>query len=68
MLGGVIAVLLTLPFAAAYFQAYPGYDAPPFWLPAFRSSFAPLLTFDTQVTVYNTYGRILGIFAYAPTI
>ena len=61
MVGGVIAVALTLPFAAAYFQAYPGYDAPPFWLSAVRSGLEPLFTFDTRVTVYNTYGRIFDL-------
>jgi hypothetical protein len=61
MIGGVIAVLLTFPFAAAYFQAYPGFDAPPFWLSAFRSGFEPLLTFDTSVTVYTTYGRVFNV-------
>jgi hypothetical protein len=58
MLGGVFAVVLTLPFAAAYFGAYPGFDIPPFWLSAVRSRFDPLLTFASPVAVYNTYGRI----------
>ncbi len=61
MVGGVLAVILTLPFAAAYFRAYPGFDVPPFWFPAVRSRFDPLLTFASPVAVYNTYGRIFNV-------
>jgi hypothetical protein len=32
MAGGILAIVLTFPFAAAYAQAYPGFDVPPFWL------------------------------------
>lgn len=58
MVGGVIGVVLTLPFAAAYQRAYPGFDLPPFWLSALQSRFAPLLTFASPGRVYTTYGRI----------
>ncbi len=58
MLGGILAVALTLPFAVAYGRAYPGFDVPPFWVPAVRSALAPILTFASPVAVYNTYGRI----------
>ena len=34
LLGGMLGILLTLPFAAAYFRAYPGFEAPPRWLPS----------------------------------
>jgi len=61
MVGGVLAVVLTLPFAAAYFQAYPGFDVPPFWLSAVRSGFEPLLTFDSPTRLYSTYGRIFEV-------
>ncbi len=61
MVGGMLAVILTLPFAAAYFRAYPGFDVPPLWLPLVRSSFDPLLTFASPVVVYNTYGRIFNV-------
>src|SRR5688572_14523544 len=58
MVGGVLGVILTLPFAAAYERAYPGFGVPPFWLPAFLSTFSSVLTFASPVTVYNLYGRI----------
>jgi hypothetical protein len=61
LIGGILAVILTLPFAAAYFRAYPGFDVPPLWLPAVRSTFDPLLTFASAVAVYNTYGRIFNL-------
>jgi hypothetical protein len=58
MTGGVLAIVLTFPFAAAYARAYPGFDEPPFWLPALQPVLRPLLTFDSSITVYNLYGRI----------
>jgi hypothetical protein len=58
MVGGMLTVILTFPFAAAYFHAYGGVDVPPLWLPAVRSSFDPLLTFASPVAVYTTYGRV----------
>ena len=58
MAGGVLAIVLTFPFSAAYARAYPGFDVPPFWLPALQPILRPLLTFDSSVTVYNLYGRM----------
>jgi hypothetical protein len=58
MVGGVLSTVLTFPFAAAYERAYPGFDVPPFWLPALSPILRPLLTFDAPVAVYNLYGRI----------
>jgi hypothetical protein len=58
MVGGVLGVILTLPFAAAYHRAYPGFDVPPFWLPAFLSAFGSLLTFTSPIAAYNLYGRV----------
>lgn len=61
ILGGLIAIVLTAPFATAYFSAYPGFDVPPFWLQSAKSVFASLLTFASPVEVYNTYGRIYNL-------
>jgi len=58
MIGGILASILTPPFAVAYFSAYPGYDIPPFWLQSVRPMLRPFLTFGSSVEVYNTYGRI----------
>jgi hypothetical protein len=58
MAGGVLAIVLTIPFSAAYARAYPGFDVPPFWLPAVQPLLRPLLTFDSSVAVYNLYGRM----------
>lgn len=58
ILGGLMAIVLTVPFASAYFSAYPGYDVPPFWLQWVRPMLRPFLTFESSVEVYNTYGRI----------
>ena len=56
--GGLLALVLTLPFALAYFRAYPGFDVPPFWLAPLRPTLTPLVTFAPPVTVYNLYGRV----------
>ena len=61
VLGGTLAILLTAPFATAFFIAYPGFDVPPFWLQSAKSALHPLLTFASPVEVYNIYGRIFDL-------
>jgi len=58
ILGGLTAIILTAPFASAYFSAYPGYDVPPFWMQSLRPALRPLITFASPVAVYNVYGRV----------
>jgi hypothetical protein len=59
--GGLIAIILTIPFATAYFSAYPGFDVPPFWLQTVTPVLRPLLSFATPKMVYNVYGRIFEL-------
>ena len=59
--GGLIAIILTVPFATAYFSAYPGFDIPPFWLQTVQPMLRPLLSFATPKMVYNIYGRIFEL-------
>lgn len=61
MLGGLLALPLTFPFASAYFAAYPGYDVPPFWVSLLKPALAPVLGFADRVTVYNVYGRVYNV-------
>ena len=61
MLGGVVAILLTPPFATAYFLAYPGEDTLPFWHDALEPRLDPLLTFASSEAVYATYGRVYNL-------
>ena len=61
MVGGGLAILLTVPFAAAYFRAYPGFDPTPIWLAALQPIVRPLLSFAQPIAVYNTYGRIYDL-------
>jgi len=60
ILGGLMAILLTPPFATAYFLAFPGEDPLPFWFEWAEPRLEPLLTFAAQ-DVYETYGRIYNI-------
>jgi hypothetical protein len=57
-MGSLLALVLTLPFALAYFRAYPGFDVPPFWLAPLQPTLRPLVTFAPSKTVYNLYGRV----------
>ncbi len=59
--GGILAILLTAPFAAAYFRAYSGFDPTPIWLPALRPILRPLLSFAQPVAVYNAFGRVYDL-------
>jgi hypothetical protein len=62
LLGGALAVLLTLPLGLAYDEAYalPGED-PPGWALAVKPLLGQLLTFDAPSTVYETYGRVFAM-------
>jgi hypothetical protein len=53
--------VLSVPFAAAYFHAYEGVDAHPFWLAPMERALAPLLEFASPPAVYETYGRIYAV-------
>jgi len=61
LLGGALALLLTPPFASAFFAAYPGYDVPPFWVAPLQPLLAPALGFADRITVYNVYGRVYNV-------
>lgn len=61
LLAGLTALLVSLPFAAAYFRAYPGYGTPPPWLPAFARAFPGLLEFAHLTRVYQVYGRTYSV-------
>lgn len=58
VLGGLTAIVLTPPFATAYFLAFPGEDALPFWF----ASLEPRLTsISSGDGVYGTYGRVYNL-------
>lgn len=59
--GGVLAILLTVPFAAAYFRAYSGFDPTPIWLSALRPVLRPLLSIGQPVAAYNAFGRVYDL-------
>jgi len=61
IVGGFMAIVLTPPFAIAYFIAYPGFDTVPPWVVDNLLALAPLLAFDTPVAVYNTYGKVFDV-------
>jgi hypothetical protein len=61
MIGGLVAIALTPPFAVAYFKAYPGSDVPPFWIEPIKPILGSLLTFGPPTVVYLTYGRVYNI-------
>jgi hypothetical protein len=56
MLGGVLGIVLTPPFALAYDLAYPVYGAFPFWSPLAETLFP--LDFADRERVYYTYGQL----------
>jgi len=61
IIGGLTAIVLTAPFASAYFSAYPGYDVVPNWVQSLKPALSPLLTFASPVGVYNVYGRVYDL-------
>lgn len=60
VIGAVTALVLTPPFATAYFVAYPG-NTLPFWYDDARPLLTRLLAFDSSEVVYATYGRIYNL-------
>jgi len=60
-LAGLTAIVLTPPFATAYFLAYPGEDVLPFWVSTLEPRLQSLLGFASPTEVYQTYGRIFDL-------
>jgi hypothetical protein len=58
IVGGMAAIVLTLPFAAAFFLAYPGESPLPFWFDSIEPRLDSQLTFASPDDVYETYGRL----------
>lgn len=61
IVGGSLALVLTIPFSAAFHVAYPGFNELPVWFHALRPVLAPLLEFGDSTDVYATYGRIYDL-------
>lgn len=61
IVGGVTAIVMTLPFATAFYLAYPGYNTLPFWFDSLEPRLDPLLTFASREEVYATYGKIYNL-------
>ncbi|WP_332666429.1 hypothetical protein [Aeromicrobium sp.] len=61
LVGGLTAIVLTPPFATAYFLAYPGEDVLPFWFDSAEPRLDPLITFASREDVYATYGKIYNL-------
>lgn len=58
VLAALIALVISAPFAAAYFWAYSSGDPIPPWLSAFARAFPDLLNFTFPWRVYQIYGRV----------
>ena len=58
LLAGLVALLVSLPFAVAYFRAYGAGEPTPVWLTAFGDAYPSLLVFASRTRVYQLYGRI----------
>lgn len=62
IVGGLLAGVLTVPFASAYYRAYPFEDeSPPRWLASLEPELGSLLTFGSPETVYALYGRTFDV-------
>lgn len=61
ILAAIIALLLSPPFAAAFFRAYPGFEIPPAWVSEMGSVFKSLLDFAPSRDVYQIYGRYYSV-------
>jgi hypothetical protein len=61
IVGGLMAIILTPPFATAYFSANLSFDTLPFWLPRIRPALDSLLNFAPPIMVYNIYGRVFNL-------
>jgi len=60
--GGLLAVVLTVPFASAYYPAYAiEGESPPRWLKSLEPELGSLLTFAAPVRVYELYGKIFNV-------
>ena len=59
--GGLTAIVMTPPFATAYFLAFSGEDALPIWFNSVAPRLDSLLTFSSRNGVYETYGRIYNL-------
>jgi hypothetical protein len=60
IVGGLMAILLTPPFATAYFLAFPGEDPLPFWFEWTEPRLEPPLALAAD-GVYETYGRVYNL-------
>lgn len=60
IIASLIALVITVPFSAAFHQAYGAGDTPT-WLSPLARSIPELLNFSTGETVYQTYGRIYSL-------
>lgn len=61
ILAALLALLITLPFAAAYFRAYGSGQVVPALTKAFGGAFPGLLIFDRSEWVYQFYGRLYSL-------
>lgn len=61
IVGGLMAVVLTVPFASAFFAAYPEEGPPPGWLQSLEPELGSLLTFAAPETVYSLYGKVFNL-------
>lgn len=61
LLAAIIGLAISLPFAAAFYLAYPGFNTPPFWWEGFRAAYAGLFEFAAATRVYQIYGRIYSL-------
>lgn len=59
MAGGILALLITPIVAASYPEAWEDWTTPV--IEAIRSVAEPLLGFDSEATVYQTWGRIYAV-------
>lgn len=61
IIGGITAIVLTMPFAIAYHTAYPGFDVPPYWISAAGAALRPVISFAAPSVVYDVYGRVFDL-------
>ena len=59
--GGVIAIVLTVPFSIAFALAYPEEPGPPDYLTSLAPELGSLLTFAAPNPVYELYGRAFDL-------
>jgi len=61
IIAALIALLITMPFAAAYFRAYGSGQVVPALTKAFGRAYPNLLNFDRAAWVYQLYGRLYSL-------